>query len=318
MPDLEHTGEPPLHCNCLRGMGRANSAFVPSDVDSTMTPSPPFLRCPDPKVPSCQPDLFDARDEDVSDYAPSTSVPSTETPLEDYTDDDLLEAIPMAGLSNVDALCSEVVGRSLLTAVPALETLWRRFTGFGPNKPFRQQLAVINTLARLDGARSHVALRRIVLSRTLPGSLLPMALQAAIQTRLALPAVFIEPLLAHEEITVRHAAFSLALRSAVSIDRLREGLQDPTDGIRRAAGIALGFRGDTKARQTLLQELSRSPTLEVIEAITAVWDEDVIVHLGRCAHYHPHLAGAVFDALHDIGTRRALTVAGNLRVTTSD
>jgi len=288
------------------------------DVDWTMTPTPPAPRNPDPKVPCCQPDLFDARDEDVSGHAPSTSVPSTEMPLEDYTDDDLLEAIPMAGLSNIDALCSEVVGRSLLAAVPALETLWRRFTGFGPNKPFRQQLAVIDTLARLDGARSHAALRRIVLSGSLPGSLLPAALQAAVRARLALPAVFIEPLLHHEESTVRRAAFSLAVRSAVSIDRLREGLQDPTDRVRRLAGIALGLRGDTEARQTLLRELSRSPSPEIIEAITAVWDDDVIVHLGRCAHRSPHLAGAVLEALHDISSGKALTVARNLQTATSD
>ena len=212
------------------------------------------------------------------------------TPVQDYTDDDLLAALPRAGLSNVDALCSEVVARSLSAAVPALEALWRNFTGFGPNRPHRQQLAVIDTLARLDGATSQAALRRIVLSRALPVSLLPTALQGAIQARLALPAVFVEPLLVHDETTVRLAAFSLALRSAVSIDGLREGLQDPADGIRRLAGIALGLRGDPQARQTLLRELSRSPSPEVIEAITAVWDDDVIVHLGRCAHRHPHLA----------------------------
>ena len=280
-----------------------------------MTPSPPASGRPDSKALSFQPDLFDARDDDVSGNVPAT--PAV-TPLENHTDDDLLEAIPMAGVSNVDALCSEVVTRSLLAAVPALETLWQRFAGFGPNKPHRQQLAVIDTLARLDDARSHAALRRIVLSRTLPGSLLPTAMQAAIQGRLALPAKFIEPLLVHEEATVRRAAFSLALRSAVSIERLREGLQDPTDGVRRLAGIALGIRGDAQARLPLLRELSRFPSSEVVEAIAAVWDDDVIVHLGRCAHRHPHLAGAVQDALHDIGTRRALTVAGSLQTAALD
>ena len=278
-----------------------------------MTPSPPALRPSDPEAPSCQPDLFDARDEDVSDRAPSASAP-----LEDCTDDDLIEAIPMAGVSNVDALCSEVVARSLTAAVPALETLWQRFTGFGPNRPYRQQLAVVDTLARLGGPRSHAALRRIVLSRTLPGSLLPVALQAAIQARLALPARFVEPLLAHDETVVRQTAFSLALRSGVAIDRLREGLQDPTDGIRRLAAIALGLRGDDQARQPLIRELSRSPSTDVVEAITAVWDDDVIVHLGRCGHRHPHLASDVLDALNDIGTARALTVAGNLQAATGD
>lgn len=261
---------------------------------------------------SHQPDLFDARDEDVSDRDSSAS--STWAPPKDHTDEELLAAIPMAGLSNVDALCSEVVARSLMAAVPALETLWQRFTGFGPNNPHRQQLAVIDTLARLDGARSHAALRRIVLSRTLPGSLLPVVLQAAIEARLALPARFVEPLLAHDETTVRQAAFSLALLSGVAVDRLREGLHDPVDGIRRLAAVALGLRGDDQARQPLIRELSHTPSTDVVEAVTAVWDDDVIVHLGRCGRRHPHLAGAVLDALHDIGTARALTVADNLKV----
>ena len=99
-----------------------------------------------PALPiSHQPDLFDfdARDEDGSDGDSSAVVPPR-----DYTDEDLIAAIPMAGLSNVDALCSEAVARSLAAAVPAFETLWQRFTGFGPNTPHRQQLAVIDTLAR--------------------------------------------------------------------------------------------------------------------------------------------------------------------------
>ena len=270
-----------------------------------------------PPLPvTCQPDLFDARDEDVSDRAPSVSL--AVTPPEDYTDDDLLAAIPKAGLLSIDSLCSEVVARSLVAAVPALEALWKSFTGFGPNKPHRQQLAVIETLARLDGARSLAALRRIVVSRTLPGSLLPVALQADIEARLALPANFVEPLLAHDETTVRQAAFFLAVRSDVAIDRLREGLHDPADGIRRLAAVALGLRGDDQARQPLIRELSRTPSTDVVEAISAVWDDDVIVHLGRCGHRHPHLACTVLDALHDIGTARALTVAGNLKDATGE
>ena len=267
-----------------------------------------------PALPiSHEPDLFDAREENGSNGDSSAAVPPR-----DYTDEDLIAAIPMAGLSNVDALCSEAVARSLAAAVPALETLWQRFTGFGPNTPHRQQLAVIDTLARLESVRSHAALRRIVLSRTLPDSLLPVALQAAIQARLALPARFVEPLLAHDEGSVRLAAFSLAPWSGVAIDCLREGLHDPADGVRRLAAVALGLRGDAQARQPLIRELSRSPSTDVVEAITAVWDDDVIVHLGRCGNRHPHLAEAVLEALNDIGTARALTVAAKLQSATGD
>ena len=43
--------------------------------------------------------------------------------------------------------------------------------------------------------------------------------------------------------------------------------------------------------------------------MAAVWDDDAIVHLGRCARRHPRLAGAVLDALRDIGSPRAEDVA---------
>ncbi len=282
-----------------------------------MTAPSRISRCPDPEAPPCQPDLFDAPGEGLCNQFPSTP-PLPVTSLETCTDEELLEAIPLATVSHVDALCAEVVARSLMAAVPALEALWKRFIGFGPNRPYRQQEAVIGTLARLDGAPSHAALRRIVLSMTLPGSLLPLALQAAVEAQLALPARFVDPLLAHDETTVRRAAFSLALRSGVAVDLLRVGLRDPADGISRLAAIALGIRGDSEARPTLLRELARSPSSEIIEAVTAVWDDDVIVHLGRCAHRHPHLGRAVHDALHDIATPRALTVAGAIQVASGE
>ena len=79
---------------------------------------------------------------------------------------------------------------------------------------------------------------------------------------------------------------------------------------------ALGLRGDAKARQPLYYELARFPSAEVIEAITAVWDEDAIVYLGRCARRHPQLAGLVLDALREMGNPRAATVARHLESAT--
>ena len=61
-----------------------------------------------------------------------------------------------------------------------------------------------------------------------------------------------------------------------------------------------------------LDELARLPSMEVIEAIKVIWDDDAIVHLGRCARRNPQLAGAVLDALRDIGSPRAEMVASNL------
>ena len=235
-------------------------------------------------------------------------LPSTPaTPVERLTDDELLERIPNAGPSDVYAVCTEIVSRSLEGAVPALESLWQRFVGFGIEKPLAEQLAVVDTLARLGGVDSCSALRRIALSRALPA-----ALQAAAHAGLALPADFVGSFLTHRDATVRGAAFALAARSNVAVDRLREGLLDPSAVNRRLATVALGLRGDPSARQPLYDELARLPSADVIEAITAIWDEDAIVHLGRCARRHPRLAGAVLDALREIGTPRAETVARRL------
>ena len=74
----------------------------------------------------------------------------------------------------------------------------------------------------------------------------------------------------------------------------------------------MALRGDPEAREPLLEELARAPTIAVIEAISAVWDEDAIVHLGRCARRHPPLAGLVLEVLHGIESPRAATVAGLL------
>ena len=257
-------------------------------------------------------DLFAERGAVTPRHTKNPLPSSPATPAERLTDDELLERIRDAGPSDVDAVCTEVASRSLEGAVPALEALWRRFAGFGIEKPLAEQLAVVDTLARLGGVDACSALRRIALSRALPASLLPAALQAAAQAGLALPADFVGSFLTHRDAAVRRAALALAARSNVAADQLREGLLDRSAANRRLATIALGLRGDPSARQPLYEELERFPSSDVIEAITAVWDEDAVVHLGRCARRHPRFAGAVLEALRDIGTPRAKTVAQRL------
>ena len=79
---------------------------------------------------------------------------------------------------------------------------------------------------------------------------------------------------------------------------------------------ALGLRGYASAGQPHYDELAQYPSTEVIEAITAVWDDDAIVHLGRCARRHPRHAGALVDALREIASPRAHTVARHLETST--
>ena len=273
-------------------------------------PAQPRAPRTDQETGQHQLDLFAERGGVEPRHSPQTAASSAPAPAVDtLSDDDLLELIPDAGPSNVETVCREVVSRSLQAAVPALEALWRRFLGFGIEKPLPEQLAVIDTLARLGSADARAALRRIVLWKGLPASLLPTALQTAVFAGLALPATFVTPLLDHGDATVRGAACALAASANVPADRLHACLFAPSAADRRAAAVALGLRGDSRARQPLFDELERSPSPEIIEAVAAVWDDDAIVHLGRCARLHPGLAGAALEALRDIGSPRAEVVA---------
>ena len=286
----------------------------PSDTGPALPQHGPLRS--DREMARSQLDLFAERGRVIPRRVPDPMAPPAAAPVETLSDDDLLESVPKAGPSNIEAVCSEIVSRCLEAAVPALEALWRRFAGFGVEKPHREQLPVLETLARLGGTDARSTLRGIVLSKALPALLLPAASRAAASAGLALPAAFVGPLLDHGDAVVREAAFVLAARTDVSADRLREGLFDRSAANRRAAAVALGLRGDASARQPLYDELAQCPSTEVIETITAVWDDDAIVHLGRCARSHPRLARAVLDALRDIASPRADTVARHLESTT--
>ena len=119
---------------------------------------------PDREAAQRQLDLFAERGGVEPRQSPQTAAsspaPAPALAVDALSDDDLLELIPNAGPSNVEAVCSEVVSRSLQAAVPALEALWRRFSGFGIEKPLREQLAVVDTLARLGGTDARSALTR--------------------------------------------------------------------------------------------------------------------------------------------------------------
>lgn len=259
----------------------------------------------DRAIAASHPDLFDERG--VVDAGSFAAVPEPDAPpaASGLTDAALIELLPEATMSTVEALCSEVATRRLEAAVPGLERLWRRFAGFGVRTPLVEQRCVLSTLGRLQGAGARAALRGIVLSKGLPASLLPAALQAAAEAALSLPAGFIGPLLVHEDAAVRAPAFALAHRAGVPAELLHDGLCDPSPAIRRLAAIALGSARDAEAMHSLVAELAHNPSRDVIEALAAIGNDDAIVHLGRCADRHPALSGCVIDVLRDMENARA-------------
>ena len=105
-------------------------------------------------------------------------------------------------------------------------------------------------------------------------------------------------------------AFALSPKAGVGGDLLRDGLTDPSSSVRRLAAIAMGARSDANARDSLIAEIATNPSLEVIDALAVIGDDEAIVHLGRCAERHPALAGAIVDMLRDIENPKADRLAG--------
>ncbi len=255
-------------------------------------------------------DLFSGSGTVVTDAAGAPRPLDPET----LSDEDVLARIPNAGIADVRLLCDLIVERGLDDrAVPALEALWQRFKGFGRERPEPEQKTVIETLAKLGTARARESLAGIVTAPNFPPPLLPAALSAALAASLRLPADFIRPLLAHADPRIREQAAKLSGFGQPDIGALAACLDDTQPAVRRAAAIVLGQFGDARAKAILLSELQRAPTGEIVGALSAIADDDIIVHLGRCADAHPALAERIAAELEEIETPLSLRVARRIR-----
>lgn len=236
-------------------------------------------------------------------------------PPETLSDEELLDRIPIAGISDVRSLCRLAVERGLGDrAVPALEALWRRFAGFGLEHPVTEQTAALEALAMLRTKSARDLLVTIVTAPDFPPPLLPLALSSARALSLRLPGEFIGTLLDHSDPGVREAAFALSWSGKPDIERLLAGLDDSQPAVRLSAAIALGKRGHRAAKATLLLGLQGNPTSEIILALSAIADDEILVHLGRCADAHPAFADGIAKELEEIETPRSLKIAGRIRV----
>ena len=249
-----------------------------------------------------------------------TAVPA-ETPLcfEVLSDREIIARLPFAGISHVRPLCDLIVKRSLGDrALPSLEALWQRFRGFGNERPEPEQTAVIETLVKLGTARARATLSAIVTAGDLPPPLLPSTLAAALAVSLKLPATFVSPLLAHADPKIRELAARLSGFGQPDTGALEACLDDPQPAMQRAAAIVLGQFGCAGAKSTLLNELQLIPTGDIVEALSAIADDDVIVHLGRCAESHPALACRIATELEEMETPLSLKVACRIRSRPAD
>ena len=172
---------------------------------------------------------------------------------------------------------------------------------------------MVETLAKIGTAAAREMLAGIVTAPELPFPLLPTALRAAMAVSLRLPGTFTGPLLAHGDPEVRELAIRLCALGRPEFGGLEACLADTYPAVRRAAAVVLGGFGRDRAKAILLAELARHPTGDVVDALATIADDDIVVHLGRCAEMHPELAGRIAAELEEMQTPRSLKIANRIR-----
>ena len=227
-------------------------------------------------------------------------------------DDALIAAIPNVRLVDCCDLAEEAVRRGLTSAVPALEALCRRFKGFGLTHTVPEQVAAVQALAALGGHEASAALVRILCDDVMQGPGLAEAVHAAAALGARLPAEHGMALLRHAEPAVRAQACRCVPPHPFVVAILVDLLGDLHPAVATAAACTLGHFGRHEARGILTQLLREVPTADVIAAIVAIADADIIVQLGRIARTRPDLVEPVKSALQDIDNPLADAVFASL------
>jgi hypothetical protein len=261
-------------------------------------------------------DLFS--DAGLRDAVPTMALSQPPRLVPSNLDDAALVAtLPRARVADCHALSDEAGRRRLIAAIPALEALCRRFKGFGLEHKVPEQIAALNGLTTISTREAAAAVSRIITDNVVRGPGLRDAVHAAARLECRLPPATSMALLRHDDTQVRAAACGCVRPHADVIQLLIELLDDLNGEVVLAAACALGRAGRIEARPTLARLLWEAPTIEIIEAISPLADEDCIVQLGRIARTNPELSAAAVNALDAIDNPRALVVAAAIRGTAS-
>jgi HEAT repeats len=245
----------------------------------------------------------------------TTAVASARPPLAAAKLDDgaLVAAIPNASLSDCRALAAEAGRRRLALAVPALDSLCRRFHGFGLERAVPEQTAALAALAAIGGNAAAAAVARLIVERVVQGPGLGAGLAAAAQLGVGLPGEQVVRLLRDGTPEIRADACRCARPSPEVAAGLIERLADLDRNVAREAALALGRMSRSEARPALLRLLREVPSAAVIDAVAAVADEECLVLLGRLARTRSELREAALAALDSIDSPRAATIAAAIR-----
>ena len=249
---------------------------------------------------------------DCTEHAPE---PDTVTPSplqpEELSDEALLAAFPKASVASVSGLGAELIKRRPLGWQEAALKLWGRFLGFGGERPTVEQELVL-TMAITTADRQLV--EAILRMRQILPCFEPFLVRAAAASGFALPKSMVEAGLCNEHADVRCAALSLAVASDVSIDDVYPYLTDPVREVRRAAAVALAEAGEEDARDVLLYEIRVRPSRTLLDALSFVANEDVVIRLGQLARQSPEWCEPVIAVLETIDHPTAgKVIAGLMR-----
>jgi hypothetical protein len=257
-------------------------------------------------------DLFDS-----AGFRPDCTVPAeaerarlTPSALDDEA---LVIAIQRASLADCHALAVEAGRRRLARAVPALEALCRRFKGFGVEHTIPEQTAALHGLASIGGRHSAHAVARIIVDQVVHGPGLRTAAGVAAEIGSNLPSVVVVSLLRHPDPEIRASACRCARPEPEAIELMIELLGDLNGIVATAAACSLGRMGRIEGRPAIALLLRQAPSIEAIDAASAVADEECLVLLGRIARTRPELADAALAALESIDDPRAAQIAAVIR-----
>jgi hypothetical protein len=228
-------------------------------------------------------------------------------------DQSLIAAIPEANLGDSIALATEAGRRQLAAAVPGLETLCRRFSGFGIDRMVPEQAAALQALAVISGREAAEAVSRLIVRGAVQGPALNLAVSTAARIGSTLPADVLCSLLRHPDPGIRASACGCVRRRPELISVMIDLLDDLNQGVARSAACALGQIGRIEARPMLAKLLREEPSEEVIDAVSSIADEECMVQLGRIARTEPTLSDAALDALDGIDQPRANAIATAVR-----
>ena len=228
-------------------------------------------------------------------------------------DQALIAAIPDSNLADSIALAAEAGRRRLAAAVPSLETLCRRFSGFGIHHMVPEQAAALQALAAIGGREAAHAVSQLIVRGAVQGPTLNLAVCAAATIGSTLPTDVLRSLLRHPDPGIRAGVCGCARRRPELISVMIDLLDDLNQGVARSAACALGQIGRIEACPMLAKLLREEPSEEVIDAVSSIADEECIVQLGRIARTEPALLDAALNALEDIDQPRANAIATMVR-----